>query len=118
MCIRDRFNTILLIFITAVIGIYFAKIQGLSTLRSGVLSMYKNQLPLFEMISGASIAFAACLLIFPGFATDAIGFFLLIPWTRKYFIRSFLKKKNVNSETKDYIEGEIVDKKDKEEGDV
>ena len=112
------FNTILLIFVTAVIGIYFAKIQGLSTLRSGVLSMYKNQLPLFEMISGASIAFAACLLIFPGFATDAIGFFLLIPWTRKYFIRSFLKKKNVNSETKDYIEGEIVDKKNKEEGDV
>ena len=80
--------------------------------------MYKNQLPLFEMISGASIAFAACLLIFPGFATDAIGFFLLIPWTRKYFIRSFLKKKNANNETKDYIEGEIVDKKDKEEGDV
>ena len=111
------FNTILLIFITAVIGIYFAKIQGLSTLRSGVLSMYKNQLPLFEMISGASIAFAACLLIFPGFVTDTMGFFLLIPWTRKYFIRSFLKKKNVNSETKDYIEGEIVDKKNKEEGD-
>ena len=110
--------TIFLIFLTAIVGIYFAKMQGLSTLRSGVLSMYKNQLPLFEMISGASIAFAACLLIFPGFVTDAIGFFLLIPWTRKYFIRSFLKKKNVNSETKDYIEGEIVDKKDKEEGDV
>ena len=102
------FNTILLIFITAIIGIYFAKIQGLSTLRSGVLSMYKNQLPLFEMISGASIAFAACLLIFPGFVTDTIGFFLLIPWTRKYFIRSFLEKKNANSETKDYIDFQQV----------
>ena len=112
------FNTILLIFITAVIGIYLAKMQGLSTLRSGVLSMYKNELPLFEMITGASIAFAACLLIFPGFVTDTIGFFLLIPWTRKYFIRSFLKKKNANSETKDYIEGEIIDKKDKGEDDV
>ena len=112
------FNTILLIFITAVIGIYFAKMQGLNTLRSGVLSMYKNQLPLFEMISGASIAFAACLLIFPGFVTDTIGFFLLIPWTRKYFIRSFLKKKNVNSETKDYIEGEIVEKKENKENDI
>ena len=112
------FNTVLLIFLTAIIGIFFAKKQGLSTLRSGILNMYKNEIPLFEIVSGASIAFAACLLIFPGFVTDAIGFFLLIPWTRKYFIRSFLKKKNVNSETKDYIEGEIVDKKDKEEGDV
>ena len=111
-------NTILLIFLTAITGIYFVKIAGLSTLRSGVLSMYKNQLPLFEMISGASIAFAACLLIFPGFVTDTIGFFLLIPWTRKYFIRSFLKKKNANNETKDYIEGEIIDKKDKREDDV
>ena len=112
------FNTVLLIFLTAIIGIFFAKKQGLSTLRSGILNMYKNEIPLFEIVSGASIAFAACLLIFPGFVTDAIGFFLLIPWTRKYFIRSFLKKKNANNETKDYIEGEIVDKKDKGENDV
>ena len=112
------FNTVLLIFLTAIIGIFFAKKQGLSTLRSGILNMYKNEIPLFEIVSGASIAFAACLLIFPGFVTDAIGFFLLIPWTRKYFVRSFLKKKNVNSETKDYIEGEIVDKKEKGDGDV
>ena len=109
------FNTILLIFITAVIGIYFAKIQGLSTLRSGVLSMYKNQLPLFEMISGASIAFAACLLIFPGFVTDTIGFFLLIPWTRKIIIGSFLKKKNMSKKNENYIEGEII-KEDKKRG--
>ena len=112
------FNTILLIFLTAIVGIYFAKAQGLSTLRSGILNMYKNEIPLFEIVSGASIALAACLLIFPGFVTDTLGFFLLIPWTRKYFIRSFLKKKNVNSETKDYIEGEIIDKKDKGEDDV
>ena len=109
------FNTILLIFITAVIGIYFAKMQGLSTLRSGILSMYKNQLPLFEMISGASIAFAACLLIFPGFVTDTIGFFLLIPWTRKVIIGSFLKKKNMNKKNENYIEGEII-KEDKKRG--
>ena len=109
------FNTILLIFITAVIGIYLAKMQGLSTLRSGVLSMYKNELPLFEMISGASIAFAACLLIFPGFVTDTIGFFLLIPWTRKVIIGSFLKKKNMNKKNENYIEGEII-KEDKKRG--
>ena len=77
------FNTILLIFLTAIVGIYFAKAQGLNTLRSGILNMYKNEMPLFEIISGASIALAACLLIFPGFVTDALGFFLLIPWTRK-----------------------------------
>ena len=109
------FNTIILIFITAVIGIYFAKMQGLSTLRSGILSMYNNKLPLFEMISGASIAFAACLLIFPGFVTDALGFFLLFPWTRKFLIDSFLKKRNANNKTDKYIEGEILEKKNDNE---
>ena len=84
-------NTLFLIFLTAIIGIYFAKLQGLNTLRSGLYSMYKNEIPLFEMISGASIAFAACLLIFPGFVTDTLGFFLLVPWTRKIIISSFLK---------------------------
>jgi len=108
-------NTIMLIFITAIIGIYFAKMQGLSTLRSGVLSMYNNKLPLFEMISGASIAFAACLLIFPGFVTDALGFFLLFPWTRTFLIEFFLKKKNVHSKTDEYIEGEISEKKNDNE---
>ena len=68
--------TIFLIFLTAIIGIYFAKMQGLSTLRSGVYSLYKNEIPLFEIISGASIALAACLLILPGFVTDTIGFLL------------------------------------------
>ena len=111
------FNTILLIFLTAVIGIYFAKLQGLSTLKAGAISMYKNEIPLFEMISGASIAFAACLLIFPGFITDTLGFFLLIPWTRKMIINSVLKKKNLNNKTENYIDGEIIDKDEKENKD-
>ncbi len=106
------FNTILLIFLTAIVGIYFAKAQGLNTLRSGILNMYKNEMPLFEIISGASIALAACLLIFPGFVTDALGFFLLIPWTRKIIIGSFLKKNSMNKNNKNYIEGEII-KEDK-----
>ena len=86
------FNTVSLIFLTAIIGIYFAKMQGLNTLRSGVYSLYKNEIPLFEIISGASIALAACLLILPGFVTDAIGFLLLVPWTRKIIVKSFIKK--------------------------
>ena len=110
-------NTILLIFLTAVIGIYFAKLQGLSTLKAGAISMYKNEIPLFEMISGASIAFAACLLIFPGFITDTLGFFLLIPWTRKMIINSVLKKKNLNNKTENYIDGEIIDKDEKKNQD-
>ena len=113
------FNTILLIFITAVIGIYLAKMQGLSTLRSGVLSMYKNELPLFEMISGASIALAACLLILPGFVTDTIGFLLLMPWTRKIIVKFFIKKQNtVKTKSENYIEGEIIEKNNKEKDDT
>ena len=110
------FNTILLIFLTAIVGIYFAKAQGLSTLRSGILSMYKNEIPLFEIVSGASIALAACLLIFPGFVTDTLGFFLLIPLTRKIIIGSFFfKKKSTSEKNENYIEGEII-KEDKKKG--
>ena len=109
------FNTVLLIFLTAIVGIYFAKAQGLSTLRSGILNMYKNEIPLFEIVSGASIALAACFLIFPGFVTDTLGFFLLIPWTRKIIIGSFLKKKNMSKKNENYIEGEII-KEDKKRG--
>ncbi len=113
------FNTISLIFLTAIIGIYFAKMQGLNTLRSGVFSLYKNQIPLFEIISGASIALAACLLIFPGFITDTFGFLLLFPWTRKMIVNSFIKKQNnVKTKSKDYIEGEIVEKKENKENDI
>ena len=110
-------NTILLIFLTAIIGIYFAKLQGLNTLKAGVISMYKNEIPLFEMVSGASIAFGACLLIFPGFITDTLGFFLLIPFTRKVIISSVLKKKDFGKKTENYIDGEIIDKDERENKD-
>ncbi len=114
------FNTVSLIFLTAIIGIYFAKMQGLNTLRSGVYSLYKNEIPLFEIISGASIALAACLLILPGFVTDTIGFLLLVPWTRKIIVKSLIKKQNtVKTKSENYIEGEIVEKKNnKKEDDI
>ena len=79
-------NTVGIIFLTAIIGIYFAKIEGINTLRSGIINLYKNKIPIFEMLSGASIAFAALLLIIPGFLTDFIGFLFLIPFTRKIII--------------------------------
>ena len=108
-------NTVAAIFLTAIVGIYFAKIEGLNTLRSGVSNLYKNKLPIFEMISGASIAFAAVLLIIPGFVTDFFGFLLLIPFTRKIIINLFFQEKKYSIKEKDnYIEGEIVDK-DKDE---
>jgi len=112
------FTTVFLIFATAFIGIYFAKIEGLNTLRSGVYNLYKNKIPLFEMISGASIALAAILLIIPGFITDFFGFILLFPPTRKLIINSFLKRKNpIRKSEGDFIEGEILEKKqeDKDE---
>ena len=109
-------NTIGLIFLTAVVGIYFAKIEGLNTLRSGVYNIYKNKVPIFEIISGASIAVAALFLITPGFVTDALGFLLLIPLTRKVIINFFLRKNKVSgNKNEDFIEGEISEKKDKDE---
>ena len=110
-------TTVSLIFLTAIVGIYFAKIEGLNTLRSGVYNLYKNKVPLFEIFSGASIALAALLLILPGFITDTFGFLLLIPFTRKIIIKSFIIKENVSvKKTEEYIDGEIVDKdKDKNE---
>ena len=104
-------STVSLIFLTAIIGLYFAKIAGLNTLRSGIYNLYKNKSPIFEMISGASIVFAALLLIIPGFVTDVVGFLLLIPFTRKIIINSFImKKNNFIKEKKNYIDGEILDK--------
>ena len=104
--------TVSLIFLTAIIGIYFAKIAGLNTLRSGIYNLYKNKLPVYEIISGASIALAALLLIIPGFITDVLGFLLLIPFTRKIIINLFImKKNNPINRNDDYIEGEIIDKK-------
>ena len=109
-------NTIGLIFLTAVVGIYFAKIEGLNTLRSGVYNIYKNKVPIFEIISGASIAVAALFLITPGFVTDTLGFLLLIPLTRKLMINFFLRKNKVSrNKNEDFIEGEISEKKDKDE---
>ena len=110
-------TTVSLIFLTAIVGIYFAKIEGLNTLRSGVYNLYKNKIPLFEIFSGASIALAALLLILPGFITDTLGFLLLIPFTRKIVIKSFITKKNISvKKAEEYIDGEIVDKdKDKNE---
>ena len=106
-------NTIALIFITAIIGVYFAKLQGIQTLKSGMINLYQNKIPVYEIISGASIAIAAILLIFPGFFTDFIGFMLLIPFTRKLIFNLAFKNKNeenMNSNNKT-IDGEIVDKK-------
>ena len=104
-------NTIALIFLTAIIGIYFARLQGIRTLRSGMVNLYQNKLPVYELLSGASIAIAALLLITPGFLTDIIGFLLLIPLTRKIIFSIAIKNKaNVNNKDK-IIDGEIVNKK-------
>ena len=110
-------GTIALIFITAIIGMYFAKLEGINTLRSGINNLYKNKIPIYEMISGASIAFGAMLLIIPGFITDFFGFLLIIPFTRKKLINSYIeKKKEAVNERKDYIDGEVLEKdKDKDE---
>ena len=97
-------NTILLIFFTAITGVYFAKLAGLSTLRSGLNQMIKNEMPIYEIISGAALAFAALLLIIPGFLTDIVGFLLIIPITRKFFIKSISSKFN-NKKREDIIEG-------------
>ena len=108
-------NTVVLIFLTAIIGIYYAKIEGLNTLRSGVYNIYKNKVPIFELISGASIAIAALFLIIPGFITDAIGFLLLIPFSRNIIINLFLKKQKIVKKNDKIIEGEILKDKDKDE---
>ena len=105
-------NTIALIFLTAVVGLYFAKHQGLQTLKSGMVNLYQNKMPIYEMMSGASIAVAALLLIVPGFFTDLIGFLLLIPFTRKILFNLFLRKKtkNDNKSQNKTIDGEIVER--------
>ena len=106
------FTTISLIFLTAIIGVYYARYEGLNTLRSGVSQLYKNQMPLFELMSGAALAVAAFLLILPGFATDLIGILLVIPFTRRIILSRFVKKnnfKNKKENSKDYIEGDYED---------
>jgi UPF0716 protein FxsA len=104
------FNTISLIFITAFIGIIYARYEGLNTLKSAISQLIKNEVPAYEIISGTAIAFAALLLIIPGFATDILGFVLVIPFTRKIILRKFSKKfKNDTKTKKNYIEGEFED---------
>ena len=110
------FNTVLLVLFTAIAGVFFAKLQGLSTLKSGLINIYQNKVPFYEILSGASIAIAAVLLIIPGFMTDLIGFLLLIPFTRKILLRSIIKNKNLKTKDEnkkgDVIEAEIIDEKD------
>ena len=106
-------NTVALIFLTAIIGVYFAKLQGIQTLKSGMVNLYQNKMPIYEIMSGASIAIAALLLIIPGFFTDLVGFLLLIPFTRRLIFSLVLKNKSqtvVNHEDRT-IDGEIVDHK-------
>ena len=100
-------NTILLIFFTAITGVYFAKIAGLSTLRSGFNQLVKNEIPIYEIISGAALAFAAFLLILPGFLTDIVGFLLIIPITRKLFIKLITSKFHKEKNKDNIIEGTI-----------
>ena len=101
-------NTILLIFFTAITGVYFAKLAGLSTLRSGLSQIVKNEIPIYEIISGAALAFAALLLILPGFLTDIIGFLLIIPITRKIIVKNISTKFNKKKPNEDFIEGDIL----------
>ena len=98
-------NTILLIFFTAITGVYFAKIAGLNALKSGLGQLLKNEIPIYEIISGTALAFAALLLIIPGFLTDIVGFLLIIPITRKFFIKSISSKFNNKPNDKNIIEG-------------
>ena len=103
------FNTISLILITAVIGIYYAKYEGLNTLRSGISQMIKNEMPIYEIVSGAAIAFAAILMILPGFLTDFLGIIIIFPWTRKLLFKNI--KINKKKE-KNFIDGEYEEKDD------
>tara|TARA_B100000029_G_scaffold191565_1_gene189371 strand:- start:2474 stop:2887 length:414 start_codon:yes stop_codon:yes gene_type:complete len=104
------FNTVLLIFLTAFIGIYYARAEGLNTLNEGLRKMVKNEMPAYELISGALIAIGAIFLIIPGFATDFLGFLIIFPPTRKIMFKRFSNKnKKDDTKNKDYIEGEYKD---------
>ena len=110
-------NTVSLIFLTAIIGLYFAKLEGMKTMRSGFTNLYQNKIPIYEIISGASIAIAALFLIIPGFFTDTIGFLLLIPFTRKILISFFIKKEAISKNQEDIstLDGEIIEDKNKKD---
>src|SRR5210317_1547385 len=106
-------TTVLLILTTAVVGVYYAKYEGLNTLRAGFSQLSKNETPTYEMISGAAIAFAALLLIIPGFATDILGFLLIFPITRKFIFGKFVKKfKTTKTKKNNFIDGDFEDIED------
>ena len=109
------FNTISLIFMTAVVGIFYARYEGLNTLKSGIAQLIKNEVPIYEMVSGAALAFAAVLLIIPGFATDLLGLLLIFPLTRKFFFKKLSEKysSKKTNDKKNFIEGEYEDIDDK-----
>ena len=102
-------TTILLIFITAILGVYYARYEGLNTLKAGFAQLSKNETPAYEVISGATIAFAALLLIIPGFATDILGFFLIFPITRKIILNKFSKKLKKKNMKNNFFDGEFED---------
>ena len=104
-------NTILLIIFTAIVGVYFARIQGIRTIKSGFLNLYQNRLPIYEIFTGASIAIAAIFLIIPGFFTDTFGFLLLIPFTRKLILSLIIKKNERRRNNDETIEAEVIDDK-------
>ena len=106
------FTTIFLIFLTAIIGVYYARYEGIKTLKSGFVQLSKNEPPSYEILSGAGIAFAALLLIIPGFLTDLMGFLLIFPFTRKMIFKKFLNIKKNKNQKKNFIEGEFEDIED------
>ena len=109
-------STIFLIFTTAIIGVYYAKYEGLNTLKSGFLQIKNNEPPTYEVLSGAAIAFAAFLLIIPGFATDVIGFILIFPLSRRFIFENFLKKlKNKKNSNENFIDGEFEEVEEKDD---
>ena len=111
------FSTIMLIFLTAIIGIFYARYEGLNTLRSGFLQLIKNEVPAYEILSGAAIAFSALLLIIPGFATDILGFLIIFPLTRKLILGKLLKNfKKKTTTNKNFIDGEFEDLEDDDKG--
>ena len=107
------FNTVLLILLTAVVGVAYARYEGFNTIQAGMRQLIKNELPVYELVSGATLAFAALLLIFPGFATDIIGMLLVIPFTRKIILNRIVKKNNYKKkEHSNYIDGDYEDLSD------
>ena len=113
------FNTVTLIIITAIIGVIYARYEGFNTLKSAMSQLIKNQIPIYEIMSGAVLAFAALLLILPGFATDILGFLLIFPLTRRIFFKKVTKKySNQNNKKQDFINGEFEDIDNDENGKV